>query len=138
MKNKVMKVAIIGSRQYSDKRKIKNFIFKLKEKYGDDVEIVSGEQKYGADGIAKKVALEFDMKYVSFPPAHYSYNCFCITQPENYGKPYRVTNYFKRNKQIAEYSDKIVAFIPKGHTSKGTNNTIKHCLELGKKVVVIN
>ena len=58
-----MKVAIVGSRQYTNKRRIQEFIFKLKEKYGDKLEIVSGGQKQGADGYAKKFALEFDTKY---------------------------------------------------------------------------
>ena len=54
---------------------------------------------------AKKFALEFDMKYVEFPPAHYSWNMHCKLPATKYNKPYYVTNYFKRNKQIAEYSD---------------------------------
>jgi len=50
-----VRIAIIGSRSYTNKRKIQDFIFKLKEKVGDDLEIVSGGQKDGADGYAKKV-----------------------------------------------------------------------------------
>ena len=49
-----MKVAIIGSRKYENKRRIQEFIFKLKKKYEDKLEIVSGGQKDGADGFAKK------------------------------------------------------------------------------------
>ena len=45
-----MKIAIVGSRGYTNKRKIKDFIFKLKEKVGENLEIVSGGQKDGADG----------------------------------------------------------------------------------------
>ena len=37
-----MKVAIVGSRRYENKKKIKEFIFKLKEEYGTDTIIVSG------------------------------------------------------------------------------------------------
>jgi len=69
-----MKVAIVGSRQYTNKRKIQEFVFKLKQKYGELLEIVSGGQKEGADGYAKKYALEFDVKYSEFPPVHYSHN----------------------------------------------------------------
>ena len=36
------KVAIIGSREYTNKRKIQEFVFKLKEKYKGEVVIVSG------------------------------------------------------------------------------------------------
>ena len=112
------KVGIVGARKYTNKRKVKEFIYKLKEQFGEGVEIVSGGQQNGADGYAKKFALEFDM--------------------DNYGKPYRVTNYFDRNKEIAEYSDYIVAFIPKDYTSNGTLDTIGHAEKLNKKVVILD
>ena len=133
-----MKIAIVGSRSYTNTKKIKDFVFKLKEKFGDDLEIVSGGQKDGADGLAKKFALEFDMTYVEFPPAHYSHNMHCKLSPKHYNKPYYVTNYFKRNKQIAEYSNIIVAFISDGVESKGTMNTVNHAKELKKLVKIIN
>jgi|TARA_Y100000034_G_scaffold48743_1_gene60289 predicted Rossmann fold nucleotide-binding protein DprA/Smf involved in DNA uptake len=132
------KVGIVGSRRYLNKKKIKEFVFKLMEKFGDDVEIVSGGCKYGADKYAKKFALEFDMKYVEFPPLHESYNQHCILERDDYGKPYAVWNYFKRNKQIAEYSDYVVAFIPEGIKSNGTMNTVEHATEMNKKVIIIN
>ena len=133
-----IKIGIVGSRTYTNKQKIKDLIFEIKEKYGNDVEIVSGGQKNGADGLAKKCALEFDMIYVEFPPVHYSHNIHCKLSAKHYNKPYYVTNYFKRNKQIAEYSNIIVAFIPDGVESKGTMNTVSHARELKKLVKIIN
>ena len=133
-----IKIGIVGSRTYTNKQKIKDLIFEIKEKYGNDVEIVSGGQKNGADGLAKKFALEFDVDYVEFPPAHYSHNMHCKLSPKHYNRPYYVTNYFKRNKQIAEYSNIIVAFIPDGVESKGTMNTVSHAKELKKLVKIIN
>ena len=61
-----IKIGIVGSRSYTDKKKVKDLIFEIKEKYGDEVEIVSGGQRDGADGFAKKYALEFDMSYVRY------------------------------------------------------------------------
>lgn len=133
-----MKIGIVGSRQYSNRRRIKEFIFALKNKFGENVEIVSGGQKEGADGYAKKYALEFDMKYSEFPPSHYPYNQHCVRPQFEYGKQYATWHYHRRNKQIAEYSDKIVAFIPKDMISKGTMSTIKEAKKNGKKVVIIN
>ena len=132
------KVGIVGARKYTNKRKIKEFVFELKEKFGDDVEIVSGGQPKGADGYAKKFALEFDMKYVEFPPRHYTYNQHCILDRSDYGKSYHVVNFFDRNKQIAEYSDYIVAFIPEGYNSNGTLDTIGHAEKLNKKIVILD
>ena len=132
------KIAIVGSRIYDNKIVIKDFIFKIKENFGLDTEIVSGGQKDGADGFAKKFALEFDMKYVEFPPRHYQYNQHCILDRNDYGKSYHVVNFFDRNKQIAEYSDYIVAFIPEGYKSNGTLDTISHAEKLKKKVIILD
>ena len=132
-----VKIGIVGSRKYTDKKKVKDLLFEIKEKYGNEVEIVSGGQKDGADGYAKKFALEFGMKYVEFPPAHYNWNMHCKLSATKYNKPYYVTNYFKRNKQIAEYSDIIVAFIPDGVESKGTMNTIEHAKKEKKLIKII-
>ena len=55
------KIAIVGSRKYENKTKIKNFVFKLKERFGDDVEVISGGQKYGAE---KNIPLDkIDIEY---------------------------------------------------------------------------
>ena len=133
-----IKIGIVGSRSYTDKRKVKDLIFNIKEKYGDEVEIVSGGQPKGADGLAKKFALEFDMKYVEFPPSHYSHNMHCKLPATEYNKPYYVSNFFKRNKQIAEYSNIIVAFIPDGVESRGTMDTVGHAEKLKKLIKIIN
>jgi len=133
-----IKVGIVGSRGYTNKKKIKDLVFQIKEKHGTDAEIVSGGQKDGADGYAKKFALEFNMNYVEFPPAHYSWNMHCKLSATQYNKPYYVSNYFKRNKQIAEYSDIVIAFIPDGVESRGTMNTIEYAKKEKKLVKILN
>ena len=133
-----IKIGIVGSRGYTNKQKVKDLVFEIKEKYGDEVEIVSGGQKEGADGLAKKYALEFNVKYVEFPPVHYSWNMHCKLPATEYNKPYYVSNYFKRNKQIAEYSDIIIAFIPDGVESRGTMNTVEHAKKEKKLIKILN
>ena len=133
-----IKIGIVGSRGYTNKKKIKDLIFQIKEKHGDEVEIVSGGQKDGADGLAKKYALEFNVKYVEFPPVHYNWNMHCKLPATQYNKPYYVSNYFKRNKQIAEYSDIIVAFIPEGVESRGTMNTVEYAKREKKLIKIID
>ena len=132
-----IKIGIVGSRKYTNKKKIKDVIYDLKIGYADCVEIVSGGQRDGADGYAKKFALEFDLDYIEFPPAHYNWNMHCKLPATEYNKQYFVTNYFKRNKQIAEYSDIIVAFIPEGIESRGTMNTIEYAKKEKKLIQII-
>ena len=52
--------------------------------------------------ILKKYSLEFNVNYEEYPPQHYNHNIHCVLDARNYNKPYYVSNYFKRNKQIAK------------------------------------
>ena len=67
----------------------------MKTDKGSGTIIVSGGCKTVADKYAKKYALEFDMKYVEFPPRHYTYNQHCILDQSHYGK-----KYFPKKKKI--------------------------------------
>ena len=107
-----MKVGIVGSRRYENKKKIKDFIFKLKEEYGTDTIIVSGGCKQGADKYAKKYALELGLQYEEYPPFHEVHNLYCTIPSSRYSKPYSVKNFFARYKIIAGTSVFIVGFIP--------------------------
>ena len=132
------RVGIVGSRGYTNRIRIRDFVYKLKSEFGDKVEIISGGQPKGADGYAKKYALEFDMRYVEFPPRHYAYNQHCILDRDHYGKKYYPKNFFDRNKQVVEYSDYIVAFINKEKYTSGTLSTIEEAQNRKKKVIIIH
>ena len=133
-----MKVAIVGSRRYENKRKIKEFIFKIKQQYGEDIIIVSGGAKQGADRYAKKYALELGLQYEEYPPFHDVHNLFCTMPESRYGKPYSIKNYHARNKIIAGTSDFIVAFIPEGVQSDGTFSTLNYAKKFNKKRIIIS
>ena len=133
-----MKVAIIGSRRYEKKKKIKDFIFKLKQEHGEDTIIVSGGCKQGADKYAKKYALELGLQYEEYPPFHEVHNLYCTMPESRYGRPYSVKNFFARNKIIVGTSDFIVAFIPKDVEANGSMNVIGYAEKFNKKFVIIN
>tara|TARA_R110002020_G_scaffold374925_1_gene586170 strand:- start:353 stop:754 length:402 start_codon:yes stop_codon:yes gene_type:complete len=133
-----MKVAIIGSRRYENKRKIKEFIFQLKEGYGTGTTIVSGGAKQGADRYAKKYALELGLQYEEYPPFHEVHNLYCPLPSSRYDKPFSMKYFFARNKIIAGTSDFVVGFIPDGVEGRGTMNTIDYAKKLNKKYVIIN
>ena len=133
-----MKVAIIGSRRYENKKKIKDFIFKLKQEYGENTIIVSGGCKQGADRYAKKYALELGLQYEEYPPFHEVHNLYCPLPESRYSKPYSVKYFFARNKIIAGTSDFVVGFIPKGLEANGTMNTISYAEKFKKKYIIIS
>ena len=133
-----MKVAIVGSRRYENKKKIKDFIFKLKNEYGTDTIIVSGGCKQGADRYAKKYTLELGLQYEEYPPFHEVHNLYCTMPESRYDKPFSMKNFFARNKIIAGTSDIIVAFIPKGVEARGTMNVLEYAKKFDKKRIIIS
>jgi len=132
-----MKIAIIGSRTYTNKTKMKNFMFRLKMEH-PEVEIVSGGAKDGADKYAKRYALDFDIKYSEFPPYHEPHNIHCVKESFRFGKPYNVGHYHRRNKDLIEYSDKVVAFCTNGVVTNGTLSALKHSEKINKKSIIID
>mgnify|MGYP000300430259 FL=1 len=133
-----MKVAIIGSRRYENKKKIKDFVFKLKQQYGDKTIVVSGGCKQGADRYAKKYALELGLQYEEYPPFHEVHNLYCSLPESRYDKPFSMRNFFARNKILVGTSDFIVAFIPKGVEANGTMNVLEYAKKLNKKRIIIS
>ena len=133
-----MKIAIVGSRRYENKKKIKDFVFKLKEQYGTDTIIVSGGCKTGADKYAKKYALDLGLQYEEYPPFHEVHNLYCTMPSSRYGKEFSMKNFFARNKIIAGVADFVVGFIPEGVEANGTSNTLEYAKKFKKKFVVIS
>ena len=134
----VVKIAIIGSRAYENKRKIRDMIFKLKQAFGDKLEIVSGGAQNGADKYAKKFSIEMGVRYKEFNPAHTVKNLYSIMPDNYYSKPYHVSQLFHRNELIAKYCDKMIAFIDSNVPSKGSKHAVNMAQKHNKPVIVIN
>lgn len=133
-----MRIGIIGSREYQNFRKVKDTIFKLKQKFEESLTIVSGGCQNGADKFAKKYAIELGCSYIEYNPAHTPKNLYSALSENYYGKKYSPKNFFHRNKMIASTCEYLIAFIPKDSISKGTENTIKETKKLNKRVVIIS
>ncbi|MBQ7119160.1 MAG: DUF2493 domain-containing protein [Oscillospiraceae bacterium] len=107
-----MKVAIIGSRNIT----VENLGDYLPE---NTTEIVSGGAK-GVDICAREYAMENGIKLTEFLPDYARYRR---------GAP------LKRNIQIIEYADTVLAFWD--GKSRGTKFVIDNCEKIGREVKVI-
>ena len=107
-----MKVAVIGSRNLT----VDNI-----EEYlpCGTTEIVSGGAR-GIDACAREFAMSKGLKFTEYLPDYKKYG--------SYAAP------LKRNLQIIEYSDIIIAFWD--GRSKGTKFVIENCKKTGKEVWV--
>ena len=132
-----MKVALIGSRDYANIRRIKDTLFQLKQKFGTELIIISGGAKYGADKYARKYALEFGIRYREFNPAHTTKNLYSAMSDDYYSKPYHVSQFHHRNMLIARDCNVMIAFIGKDDISYGSMSAIKKAKKLNKPVTII-
>ena len=106
-----MKIAIVGSRNIT--------VSDIGKYISDAGEIVSGGA-VGVDGCAAEYAKENGIKLTEFLP-----------QYERYGRAAPIV----RNKEIVDYSDKIIAFWD--GRSKGTLSVIKYAQKTGKPCEII-
>lgn len=115
-----MKVIIAGSRDFSDYKCLERHLEKVQDKYGWNItEIVSGTAR-GADQLGERWAKEHGIPIKRFP-----------ADWTNYGK----SAGYRRNVQMAEYADALIAF--NLNNSKGTNHMINIAKERKLKGYVV-
>lgn len=116
-----MRFGIVGSRR----RSCKPEVIALVGSFPADAVVVSGGCR-GVDTWAVEAALARGLKiavHLPLLPATQDYKESCEA-------------YYARNKRIAEDSDMLYAFVAADRRG-GTENTVKHAVRLGKKVVLM-
>lgn len=114
-----MRLAIVGSRQFNDYALLYQNVPK------GVTEIVSGGAK-GADALAEQFADEHGLPKKIFLPKF-------KTDPS---VGYHPGHFHQRNRQIVEYADMVLAFMPP-EGSKGTQSTIKYAKNMGKPCTTV-
>lgn len=111
-----MKIAVVGSRKYTDFDKFQEALDKIIGTFDPrtPIMIISGGAK-GPDQMAQRWAKERDYDFVLFKPYH------LIDPNVEYSPKY----FFTRNKQIADNADLVVAFWD--GESSGTRHIVEYC-----------
>jgi hypothetical protein len=135
MMSEKIKVAILGSDTYENTKKIKNHIYLWKQDFEDNLTIVGGGGKYGAEKYVKEFCLEFGIQYQEIPPFHYKWNQYCLLGEHKYNKKYNIKHYFVQNKLIVDSVDLVVFFENDKETTKLKD--LKRYTEKQKKSLVI-
>ena len=118
-----MNVGIVGSRRWKSKKAIESLV----NTFPADTTVVSGGAR-GVDSWAAEFARKRGLKVVEFLP----------DLPSNGNPRWEYTKaYHARNRQIAEHSHVVYAFVALDRKG-GTENTIKYAKELGVPVNIIN
>tara|TARA_Y100000361_G_C11147252_1_gene338802 strand:- start:1336 stop:1752 length:417 start_codon:yes stop_codon:yes gene_type:complete len=134
-----IRIGMIGSKKFENVRKIKDFLFLLKNKYKNtsDVTIVTGGYKYGADNHIKKIALEWGFGFESIPTFHDQHNMYVPDElpAHKFGKPWNIRNFYARNRLIANRSDMVVLF---GKGERISDSIIEYAKKKNKKYTIIS
>ena len=114
-----MKIIIAGSRDFFNYQLLKLKCDKILKKVDSSIEIVSGEAR-GADKLGEEYAVNKKYRIKRFP-----------ADWEKYGK----SAGFRRNEQMAEYADCLIAFWDS--KSRGTKHMIDTAKSMGLSVRII-
>ncbi len=125
-----MKIALIGDEKYENRGELKETIFKLKEKFGEDLTIITRGKKNGVEKWVRKYALEMNLKYIEYNPANTSRTLYSGMEDGYYDKPYHPTQPLHQYDCIVHNSDKIVYF---GEITKKEFNHFNRLLNRWKK-----
>ena len=106
MKN-TTKVAVIGNKNWQNRRKVQETLNGLKSKF-EEVVIVGAGGTEGANSMIRKYALEFGMNYKEYNPSYSGYNLYSAMPKTYYGKSYHFSQLHHRMKLIAQNCDYMI------------------------------
>lgn len=106
-----MIVGIIGSKTYTDKRKVEDMILRLKKMYSKDLVIASGGTSNGAEYYVRKYCLEYNIKYREYNPAYTTYNSNSALAASYYGRQYHGSQILHRYFILTNSIDTLIIFV---------------------------
>lgn len=103
------RIAIIGPTTCIEKTKnVKDFLFKVKQTFGDTATIISGGNLEGIEFDVKKYALQFGLSYKEFNPSFTGYNEHSALYESYYGKKFHSSHYRHRYDEMLKRIDRLV------------------------------
>jgi len=105
-----MKIALIGNTDWQNRRKIKDSLFQLKQKFGNDVLVLGAGGKEGANQMVRKYALELELPYKEYNPSFSGFNLYSAMSESYYGKSYHFSQLHHRMKLIGDSCDYMMIF----------------------------
>lgn len=105
-----MRIALIGSPKYENRGEIKELVWKLKQKFGDELILITRGNKDGIEKWVRKFALEMGVKYIEYNPASSPMSLYSGMTKDYYEKPYHPTQPLHQYDCVVRGSDKIYYF----------------------------
>lgn len=131
-----MNIAIMGSQTYENVRKLREFLFTIKQKMGTDVNIITRGYKDGCEKYIRKYAIEFGFRYTEYNSASSVRNLYSGMSNEYYGKPFHPTQTLHQYDCVVKHAEKFFYF---GGIKPSEQKHFEKLLgRFGKKVNYIN
>lgn len=132
-----MKVALIGNTDWQNRRKIKDTLFQLKNKFPDNLIILGAGGTEGANHMVKKYALEFDLQYTEYNPSFSGFNIYSAMSESYYGKPYHFSQLHHRMKLLAQACEYMIIFSNQNKLDPVLQTASATAKKLEKPVVIL-
>jgi|TARA_B110000444_G_C18522106_1_gene447144 hypothetical protein len=100
----------MGSQTYENVRKLREFLFTIKQKMGTDVNIITRGQKNGCEKYIRKYAIEFGFRYTEYNLASSVRNLYSGMSNEYYGKPFHPTQTLHQYDCVVKHAEKFFYF----------------------------
>lgn len=134
----MIKVAVVGNKEWQNRRKIQEVLRNLKNKFGSDILVVGAGGSEGANHMVKKYSLEFGMKYQEYNPSYTGYNLYSALPESYYGKRYHFSQLLHRMRLLAENCDYMIMLNNQSNMNPQLQTAYNKIKKLDKPVVVIS
>lgn len=132
-----MKVAIIGNTGWQNKRKVRDVLFELKQRFGPDLTVLGAGGNEGANFMVRKYALEYEMRYQEYNPSFSGYNLYSALPESYYGKKYHFSQLHHRMKMLSQNCDYLMILTNEAKLDPVLKTAYNTANKSEKKVVIL-
>lgn len=132
-----MRVAVIGNKEWQNRRKIQDVLQNLKKQFGSDITIVGAGGSEGANYMVRKFALEFGIPYTEYNPSYSGRNLYSAMPESYYGKKYHFSQLLHRMKILAENCDYMIILNNENKMNPQLKTAYSKINKLNKPVVLL-
>jgi hypothetical protein len=132
-----MKVAIIGNTGWQNKRKVRDVLYELKQRFGPDLTVLGAGGNEGANYMVRKFALEFEMRYQEYNPSFSGYNLYSALPESYYGKKYHFSQLHHRMKMLSQNCDYLMILTNETKLDPVLKTAYNTANKSEKKVVIL-
>jgi len=132
-----MKIAVIGNKEWQNKRKVQDVLNNIRKQFENNAIIVGAGGTEGANYLVRKFALEFGMKYEEYNPSYSGRNLYSALPESYYGKKYHFSQLLHRMRILAENCDYMIIMNNENKLNPQLKTAYNKINKLEKPVVIL-